>query len=142
MSRRVRPEAAQPTFASLLVAPVYYVLNLAWTTVMRAIPLLFPVAAVLLLVPALALLSLGAGWMVWSSVPTGWRAPLDFQYGCAVVGCGLAFGCSPAHFARAPSRRTVMASPTQTHYFRRSSQTRPMRSRCTWSYQHPRPTLR
>ncbi|KAH7104217.1 hypothetical protein BKA62DRAFT_693896 [Auriculariales sp. MPI-PUGE-AT-0066] len=80
---RVQQRHAQPetTFTDLLLAPALYLANVAWAQLMSFVPYLLPVVAAALLVPMLALLSLGAGWMVWSSVPTGWRVLLDFQYG-------------------------------------------------------------
>ncbi|KZW02661.1 hypothetical protein EXIGLDRAFT_759784 [Exidia glandulosa HHB12029] len=79
--RRAEKQQAAPTFASLLLAPWYYLLDVVWSESKLAIPYLVPLALGVLLLPVLALFSLGAGWMVWTSVPVGWREPIFLQYG-------------------------------------------------------------
>ncbi|EJD55070.1 hypothetical protein AURDEDRAFT_155305 [Auricularia subglabra TFB-10046 SS5] len=63
------------------MAPIYFLLDLAWSESKLAIPYLVPLALGALLLPLLALFSLGAGWMVWSSVPGGWKETIYLQYG-------------------------------------------------------------
>ena len=48
-----------------------------------ATPKLVPIAVCLGTIPLLIVLSIAAGWVVYSGIAVGWKSPLHLQYGSA-----------------------------------------------------------
>ena len=49
------------------------------------VPNIVPLITIFAALPYLLFLSLIAGWLIWSRVPTGWSAPIYLRYGCVCL---------------------------------------------------------